>query len=135
MNIIVEVSAFRGNIHIPWISSAFVEISPFCGYYPHFVDICVLRGYYPHFEEISMLCRYYPHFVEISTSHEYYPHFVDMIYIDHITSYLDRTVCPIFPIYSVDRKLYIAARTRQAGCLTRMGSVEILIVVEVRLFQ
>ena len=46
-----------------------------------------------------MFCRYYPHFVEISTSRVYFPHFVDIIYINHITSYLARNVCTIFHIY------------------------------------
>ena len=36
---------------------------------------------------------------------------------------------------NVDRTLSIAARLRQAGYLTRMDVVKILIVVEVRLFQ
>ena len=66
----------------------------------HFVDIYVLRRYYPNFVEISMFRRYYPHFVEMSTSRGYYPHFEDIIYIDHIISYLAYNVRPIFHIYS-----------------------------------
>ena len=69
------------------------------GYYLHFMDIYVLCGYYLHFVEISMFRRYYPHFLEISTSRGYYPHFVDIIYIDHIMSYLACNVRPIFQIY------------------------------------
>ena len=46
-----------------------------------------------------MFCRYYPHFVEISTSRGYYLYFMDIIYIDHIMSYLARNVRPIFHIY------------------------------------
>ena len=90
----MEISTFCGYyLH-------FVEISRFHGYYPHFVDIYVLHGYYPHFVEVSMFRRYYPHFVKISTSREYYLHFVDMIYIDHITSYLARNIRPLSYIYS-----------------------------------
>ena len=55
---------------------------------------------YPHFVEISTFLIYYPHFVKISTPHGYYPHFLDIIYIDHITSYLARNVRPIFHICS-----------------------------------
>ena len=101
MNIIVEVSAFCGNIHVLWILFAIhINIhvpwilSAFRGY------IYILRGYYPHFVEISMFRRYYSHFVEISTSRGYYPHFVDIIYIDHNMSYLAHNVRPIFHIYS-----------------------------------
>ena len=47
-----------------------------------------------------MLRKYYPHFLEISTSCGYYPHLVAIIYIDRITSYLARNVCPICHIYS-----------------------------------
>ena len=90
----MEISTFRGYY------LNFVEISTFCRYYPHFMDIYVLRGYYPHFVEISMIRNYYPHLVEISTSLGYYPHFVDIIYIDHIKSYLAHNVSPIFHIYS-----------------------------------
>ena len=90
----VEISTFCGYyLH-------FVEISTFCWYHPHFVYIYVFRGYYPHFVEISMFRIYYPHFMEISTSRGYYPHFVDIIYIDHITSYLACNVRPIIHIYS-----------------------------------
>ena len=94
LNIIMEVFAFRGNIHVLWVLFAFR------GYYPHFVDLYVLRGYYPHFVEISMFRRYYPCFVKISTSRGYYPHFVHIKYIYHITSYLSRNIHPIFHIYS-----------------------------------
>ena len=47
-----------------------------------------------------MFRRYYPHFVEISVSRGYCSHFMDIIYIDHITSYLAHNVRPIFHIYS-----------------------------------
>ena len=88
------ISTFRGYyMH-------FVGKSMFRGCYPNFVDIYVLRGYYLHFVEISMFRIYYLHFVEISTSRGYYSHFLDIIYIDHIMSYLSHNVCPIFHIYS-----------------------------------
>ena len=38
--------------------------------------------------------------MKISTSHGYYPHFVDIIYIDHIKSYLAPNERPIFNIFS-----------------------------------
>ena len=61
----VEISTFRRNIHVPWILSEFLDISIFCGYYPHFM-------------EISVFCRYYPYFVEISTFHGYFWFLVDL---------------------------------------------------------
>ena len=75
-----------------------------CGYYLHVVDIYILRGYYLRFVEISMFSRYYLHFVEISTSRGYYPHFLDIIYINHITSYLACNLRPIFDIYSFSER-------------------------------
>ena len=82
MDIIVEISSFRGNIHVS-------------GYYPHIVDISKFRGYYPYFMDtigISHITSY----LECNVCHLLYSFVlaVDIIF-GHITGYLARYIQPI----------------------------------------
>ena len=81
------LSSFRGNTHVPWILSTFCEyirilwiLSAFCGYYLH----------WPHYELPSSYIFHFIHsFVQVA----------DLIF-GHITSYLARNIRHFFTFYS-----------------------------------
>ena len=101
VDIILEISAFRGNIDVPRILSAFREISTFRGYYLHFGDISAL--------------------------HAYYPHSVDTIIISHITSYLARNVRHIIHNFVLVVDIIFGHITSYLACNVRSISLILLI--------
>ena len=95
VDIIVKISAFRGNIHFPWILSAFrgnihipLILSPFRGYIH---TAWILSEFIGYIHILWILSA----FVDISAFFGYYPHSVGTIHIGHITSYLYRNVCHV----------------------------------------
>ena len=102
MDIIVKISVFYGNIHVPLILSAFHGninipcilsafrgyictpwiLSAFCGYCPHFVDTIVIGHIKTYLAR--NICHFLHSFVLV----------MDIIF-GHITSYLARNVNPI----------------------------------------
>ena len=87
----MEISAFCGNIHIPWILSAFFVYIRISWKYPRSVDIIHILWKYPRSVDIILILCMYPHFVEIIRISWNYPHSVDIIRISsvlYLTFYL-----------------------------------------------
>ena len=100
----VYIFVFRGNMHVPWILSAFCVyicislrlsascgnihvlwiLSAFCVYiriswkYPRSVHIINISWKYPRSVDIIRISWKYLHFVYISVFHRDYPHFVEI---------------------------------------------------------
>ena len=128
----MDISALRGNIHVPWILPHFVEISTIRGYYPYFVDISVFCGYYPRFVDIihiGHITSYLARNVR-NILHSFFL-VVDIIF-GRITSYLACNICPISHIYSSSEsdwcigKMYLASLRNNIGSKTPRLFIEII---------
>ena len=110
VDIIVKISAFRGNIHVPWILSAFRVYICILWKYPRSVDIIRILWKYPRSIDIIRISCIYPYFVEIICILCKYPRSVDIIRISsvpYLTFYSSRKSDWCITYFTVCNLIYL----------------------------